>query len=175
MTVLGLATATFIVLVAVAMATPVGQINSCDSTNVACQGRVQLLSFTAFGMPGLVMAAVLVRLSAATRSTQAQGLRLLGVSRVSLVGAVVTESFLLTVAGSAVGGILAVAVSFGLRVAGNGVGTWLSASAAALGMGLVIVWTTIAAVISARPDLGHHRVTRTPRWWRVLPDRKSVV
>lgn len=167
----GTVAATSIVLAAIAMASPVGQVSSCGPHDVACQGRVQLLSFCAFGVPGLVLTAVLARLSASTRSEQTQALRELGVSRVQLVVATVTEVAVVAVAGVLTGAVVATGTVAVLGALDLGAAQWLGPGGVLLGGALVVGTAVVSAVVATRPDLS--RTVRAPdrrvSWWRAAP------
>jgi hypothetical protein len=135
-----------IVAVAFSLSASVGQVAACDTDDVVCAARVQVLAFGIFGLPGVVLIAAGARIGARARDRQLAGLRLLGVSGRTTTIITTTETVLL-----ACGALVAALAVLGLVATIGGVDALhLTGGAAAATVAAVLLVAGGSALLAAR-------------------------
>lgn len=170
----GVALATALLLIALALVGPASAVQECAPTDEACLRLVRAQVFAPFAVPSLVLIASVARLSARTRSAQLVALGRIGVSRAARRWVVVIEILVSACLGSAAGSVAAaVAIrvwvsSFDLEVGRLGAMSFLFA-------GLTVLTAALLAALSGMGRMGDPAgdsqpwVERRPSLWRAAP------
>lgn len=170
----GVALATTLLLIAVALVAPASAVQECAIDDEGCRRLVRVQVFAPFAAPSLVLIASVTRLSARTRFSQLVALGRIGVSRAARRWAVAVEAVISTLLGAATGSVVAASMVAGWSARPEFVLRGPELVSYPL-IGLIVLVVGLLAALSGTSRIGHEVrdsqtwVERRPSFWRVVP------